>query len=67
MLDAAANLECSPTVSNKRDCHTRRPANFVQSASVSGIPPDMGVILNSVGHPFSCVSSEKYLSVVLAF
>nr|TKW35813.1 hypothetical protein SEVIR_2G399750v2 [Setaria viridis] len=43
MLDAAANLECSPTVSNKRDCHTRGPADFIQSASLSAVPPIRGL------------------------
>jgi hypothetical protein len=67
MLDAATNLECCPTASNKRYRHTRGPVNFVQSAPISGVHPDMAVVLNSVGHSFGCFSSEKYLSVVLTF
>lgn len=64
MLDVAANLECSPTVCNKG------------IAILEGLPilyslhlyppfPQVGLILNSVGHRSVVFRQRKYLSVVL--
>ena len=43
MLDAAANLECSPTVRNKRHCHTRRPANLYSPRLYPAFPQIWGL------------------------
>jgi hypothetical protein len=69
MLDAAANLECAPTVCHRRDCRTKGPANFLQSPclSLSAVSPfrQFGAYLELGGTCFQlCFVRKINLSVV---